>query len=292
MGNQKSSKLLVTGATGNIGSELVKQLSAAGIAVRGMVRKQPDVAKNTLPGVEFVTADFDDPASMSRALEGIERAFLVTNSSERVEAQQLRFVEVARAAGLQQIVYLSQLHAAMDSPVRFLRYHAVVEEAIVSSGMAFTNLRPNLIMQALLGFRPSLVAEGRFYAPLGDARVSIVDVRDVAVIAAAALTENGHEGKTYDITGPESLTHTEMAARLSEALGKSISFVDVPEAEMRNALLSFRFPEWQADGLIEDYAHYRRGEAAAISTVVEDVTGVPARSFSTFAQDYKQAFSQ
>ena len=112
----------------------------------------------------------------------------MTNSSERAEEQQLRFVEIARVAGLRHIVYLSQLHAAKNSPVRFLRYHAVVEEAI-SSGMAFTNLRPNLYMQGLLGFRSSIISEGRFYAPAADARISIVDVRDIAAVAAAALTE-------------------------------------------------------------------------------------------------------
>lgn len=124
----------------------------------------------------------------------------MTNSSERAEAQQLSFVEQARAAGVRHIVYLSQLDAAANSVVRFLRYHAVVEEAISSSGIAFTHLRPNLYMQGLLGFRSSITSEGRFFAPVGNARVSIVDVRDIAAVAVAALTQNRHEGKTYDIT--------------------------------------------------------------------------------------------
>src|SRR5258705_6710546 len=172
-------------------------------------------------------------------IEGIERAFLVTNSSGRAEEQQLRFVEAARAAGVRHIVYLSQLHAVRNSPVRFLHYHAVVEEAIASSGMAFTHLRPNLYMQGLLGFRSSIQSDGCILAPAGDARVSIVDVRDIAAVAAAALTRSGHEGKTYDITGPESLSHEEVAGQLSESLGKQITFVDITGAAMRSALLSF-----------------------------------------------------
>src|SRR6516162_10426603 len=198
--------ILVTGATGNNGIELIKRLSSLGAAVRGMVRKQHDRGSGTLPGVEFMTGDFDDPGSIRRALEGIQRAFLVTNSSERAEAQQLGFVETARAVGLRRIVYLSQLHAARDSPVRFLRYHAVVEDAISSSGMAYTHVRPNLYMQGLLAFRASIASEGRFFAPAGEARVSIVDVRDIAALATAALTGNSHEGKVYDVTGPEALT--------------------------------------------------------------------------------------
>jgi uncharacterized protein YbjT (DUF2867 family) len=284
--------ILVTGASGTNGIELIKQLSETGAAVRGMIRKPHNRANGALPGVEFVTADFDDTATIRRALEGVERAFLVTNSTERAEAQQLGFVEVARASGLRHIVYLSQLHAAADSPVRYLRYHAAVENAIASSGMAFTNLRPNLYMQGLLGFRSSIISEGRFFAPASDARVSIVDVRDIAAVAAAALTESGHEGKIYDITGLEALTHAEMASQLSDALGRDIAFVDVLETSMRDALLGLGMPAWQADGLIEDYAHYRRGEASAISSAAQDVTGHRPRSFADFARDYKQAFSE
>ena len=282
--------ILVTGASGNNGIELIKRLSDLGASVRAMVRKQRHSGEGALPGVEFVTADFDDPASMHSVLDGVARAFLVTNSSEGVEERQLRFVELARTAGVEHVVYLSQLHAAADSPVRFLRYHAVVEEALRSSGMMFTNLRPNLYMQGLLMFGKSIAAEGRFSAAIGDAQVSIVDVRDIAAVAAATLTENGHYGKTYDITGPEALTHAEMASQLSEALGKPVSFVDIPEQAMREALLGFRVPEWQTDGLIEDYAHYRRGEASTLSSAVRDVTGNPPHSFSAFARDYKQAF--
>jgi len=282
--------ILVTGATGTNGIELIKRLSTIGASVRGMVRH--DRPADALPGVEFVKADFNDPASIRRALEGVESAFLVTNSTERTEGQQLGFVEIARAAGLRHIVYLSQLHAARNSPVRFLHYHAVVEEAIASSGMAFTNLRPNLYMQGLLGFRSTIISEGRFFAPAGDARVSIVDVRDIAAVAAVALTEEGHQGKTYDITGPEALTHGEMASQLSQALGKQIAFIDVPETVMRDALVGLGTPAWQADGVIEDYAHYRRGEASTITSAISDVTGRPPCSFPTFARDYKPAFSK
>lgn len=152
--------ILVAGATGNTGSEIVKRLAGSGAVVRAMARRKPE--PGPLAAVEYVAADFDHPASVRRALEGVHCAFLATNSTERVGTQQLSFVEQARAAGVQHIVYLSQLHAARQSPVRFLRYHAVVEDAIAASGMAFTHLRPNLFMQGLLGFRSSIASEGRF----------------------------------------------------------------------------------------------------------------------------------
>jgi uncharacterized protein YbjT (DUF2867 family) len=120
--------------------------------------------------------------------------------------------------------------------------------------------------------------------------VSIVDLRDIADAAAAALSDRRHEGKIYDITGPESLTHAEIARLLSAELNRNITFVDTPEASMRDALRGLGMPDWQAEGLIEDYAHYRRGEASAISGTVEEVTGHRARSFAEFARDYHQAF--
>jgi uncharacterized protein YbjT (DUF2867 family) len=199
-------------------------------------------------------------------------------------------VNLARESGVKHIVYLSQLHASAKSPLRFLRYHAAVEEALRGSGMTFTSLRPNLYMQGLLMIGKSIASQGRFFAPAGDARISVVDVRDIAAVAVAALTQTGHEGKTYDITGPEALTHAEMAAQLSQALNQPIGFVDVPEEGFREALRGLHMPDWQADGLIEDYAHYRRGEASGISSTVKEVTGESPRSFLAFARDYKAAF--
>ena len=228
---------------------------------------------------------FDAADSLRKALAGVDRAFLVTPSSEKVEEQQLRFVDLAREAGVKHIVYLSQLHARQDSPVRFLRYHAAVEAALARSGVGFTNLRPNLYMQGLLLFKQLIASQGKIAAPVGESPVSVVDVRDIAAVAVAALTE----GKSYDITGPAALTHAQIAEELAQTLGTPVSFEDISGAAMREALLSFHMPEWQADGLVEDSEHYSRGEATTLSTAVQDVTGVQPRTFRTFAQDFKQA---
>jgi uncharacterized protein YbjT (DUF2867 family) len=258
-----------------------------------MVRSPAAAQKmETLAGVEIVAADFDDAATIAQALAGIDRAFLLTPSSERAEAQQSAFVEVARRAGVQHLVKLSQWAAALDSPVRFLRYHAAVERTIRASGLPYTFLRPNLFMQGLLGFRDSIIARGQFFAAAGDARISSIDVRDIAAVAAVALAERGHEGRTYDLTGPEALTHAEMAERLSDALRRRVEFVDVSPDTMRGALIGVGLPAWQVEGLLEDYAHYRRGEASAVTSGVQDVTGQAPRSFSDFARDYAPALSR
>jgi uncharacterized protein YbjT (DUF2867 family) len=293
MGNGNGDRtILISGATGQVGSELVRALSRRGAAFRAMVRpSELERARRMLGDVELAPANFDDPESIARALAGAEQAFLLTPSSERAEEQQRRFVDLARRQGVRKIVKLSQYAADAGSPVRFLRYHAAVERAIRDSAIAFTFLRPNLFMQGLLGFRETIAASGAFFAAAGDAPVSAIDVRDIAEVAAAALLETRHDGVTYDLTGPEALTHAQMAAELASALGRPVAFVDVPPEAMREALSRAGLPDWQADGLIEDYAHYRRGEAAAVSPAVEAVTGVPPRSFATFARDHAAAFA-
>ena len=281
--------ILVTGATGNNGRELLKALSAKGVPAKAMIRPSDD--GGGLPaGIETVAGDFDDPASLQSALAGVERAFLLTPSTEHAEEQQKRFVAAAARAGVRRLVKLSQFAAALDSPVRFLRYHAAVEAAVRDSGMAWTFLRPNLFMQGLLQFAGLIKAKGLFAAPIGDARVSVVDVRDNAAVATAALTEDGHDGRTYTLTGPEALTHAEMAARLSAAAGREIRFADASDDQLREAMAGAGMPDWQVEGLVEDYAHYARGEASMVSDGVEAATGRPPRGFDGFARDHVAAF--
>lgn len=291
MQKTKTPTILITGATGNVGTELTKLLSAQGVPFRAMVRSIEKADRlAALDGAEIVVGDFNDEETVANALKDAERAFLLTDSSEQAETQQCGFVDAASRAGLKHIVKLSQWAADADSPVRFLRYHAAVERKIIDSGIAYTFLRPNLFMQGLIGFRESIVEQGKFFAAIGDAKISLVDVRDIAAVAAAALTETGHEGKIYNLTGSEALSHQEMAEKLSVVLKRQINFIDVPPEAMREALLGFGFPQWQAEGLIEDYAHYARGEAAEVAAGVQEATGRQPGSFADFTRDYAPAF--
>ena len=285
--------ILLSGATGNIGSELAQLLAAQGTPFRAMVRSlagPPARTLQALPGAEVVVGDFNDPASVRAALAGIERAFLLTPSSAQAETQQLRFVEQAQQAGVRHLVKLSQWAAAVDSPVRFLRYHAVVEAAIRATELGYTFLRPNLFMQGVLAFRNLINARDQFYAPVGEARVSLVDVRDIAAVAAVALVASNPKNQTYNLTGPTALTHAELAAALSQALDRPIQFVDVPPADFGHMLGQTGMDPWMAEGLVEDYAHYHRGEAAEVTPGVQQATGQPPRDFASFARDYAPAF--
>lgn len=291
MYNSNSPAILITGATGSIGTELTKQLDARGVPFRALVRTDQNFnALSSLKNAEIIKGDFTDAQSIARALKGIEKAFLLTNSSENAETLQSNFAAIAKREGVKHIVKLSQLAADIHSPVRFLRYHAAAEQKIIQSGMAYTFLRPNLFMQGLLGFREPIAKLGKFFAAIGDAKVSVVDIRDIAAVAVEALINSGHENKIYNLTGSEALTHQQMAEELSKGLNRSIQFVNVSQEDMQHALVSAGFPLWQAEGLIEDYAHYSRGEATAISSSIEDVTGKPPRDFKGFVNDYAPAF--
>jgi uncharacterized protein YbjT (DUF2867 family) len=275
--------VLVTGATGTVGSALVPALQARGVNVRAMVRN-PD---RTVAGVENVVADLTDADTVKAALDGVDAAFLNSPSAENAAEVQMNFAALAQQAGVERLVLLSQYAASLDSPVRFLRWHAQVEASVQELGISHTVLRPNLYMQALVGFAAT-IAQGWFAAPIGDAAVSIIDTRDIAASAAAALTEPA-TGRTYTLTGPRAVTHTEIAQALSEATGRTITFQDVPAAQFTEALTGV-LPPWQLEGLVEDYAHYSRGEAAEVHTSVEDLTGRPARDITEFAADHAGMF--
>jgi uncharacterized protein YbjT (DUF2867 family) len=282
--------ILVTGATGNNGSELVRELSARGVASRAFVRNRERAQVIAHPCVEIREADFDYPETITPILEGVDRLFLLIPSSENVEEQQLQFVDAAKRSGVKHIVKLSQFGASLNSPGRFQRYHAVVEDYIRESGLTYTFLRPNLFMQGLLNFRSTIARRGIFFASAGNARVSAVDVRDIAAVAAQVLTEDGHEDETYELIGPEALSHSEMASLLSSATGMTIKYVDVPLDALRQFLVDLGIPKWQAEGLVEEYAIYRCGGAAQVTDTVFEVTGTAPRSFSEFAWNYSETF--
>ncbi|WP_037360268.1 SDR family oxidoreductase [Amycolatopsis orientalis] len=275
--------VLVTGATGTVGSALIPALQARGSTVRAMTRGRP------LDGVETVVADLRDPASIAVALKGVDAVFLNSPSAPDAAELQIQFANLARDAGVGRLVLLSQYAARADSPVRFLRWHAEVEAHVEKLGLDYTVLRPNLYLQALLNFSAT-VAQGFLAAPIGDAPVSAIDTRDISAAAAAVLTTTGHSGRTYTLTGPRAVTHAQIAEALSSATGRDIVFRDAP-ADQFAAALTGLLPSWQISGLVEDYAHYSRGEAAEVHDSVADLTGRPARDLTDFAHDYAAAFA-
>ena len=282
--------ILVTGATGKNGRELVEELTTRGVPFRAMLRSS--VQRNALPkNVEVVEGDFAKPDTLARALDGIDRVFLVTPASEGAAALEKGFIAAAKRARVGHIVKLSILGADLHSSSRFQRFHREVEIELENSGMGWTTLRPNLFMQTTLSYKPAILSQSAIFAPAGSSRISIVDVRDIAAVAATILTEAGHEGRTYVVTGPQALTYTEIASHLSQALGKEVRYVDVPYSVARAAMRQMRMPPWQLEGVIELSEMYKRGEAKEVTDAVRVVARKEPGTFAQFTREFATALS-
>ncbi|HZE89355.1 MAG TPA: SDR family oxidoreductase [Verrucomicrobiae bacterium] len=283
--------ILVTGATGNTGMEVVRQVTARGGRVRALVRS-PEKAVTVTGGggIETAAGDLAHPETLARALAGIEKVFLLSTGDPRQVELQGNLVVAAKKSGVKHIVKMSALGAALNSPSALARWHAQTENQIEKSGMAFTHLRPHFFMQNVLMFAPTIAKDGSMYAPMRDGRIGLVDTRDIAAVAAVALTGPGHEGKAYDITGPEALSFADLAAKVGAATGRSVKYVDVPPAAAKQAMLGMGMKEWMADNMIAIYGGFAEGHAAAVTDIVPRVTGRPGRTFDQFVKEYAHAF--
>lgn len=282
--------ILVTGATGTTGSEVVRQLAAADAPVRALVRNPERWEAIKAPGVEIAVGDLGKPDTLDDALRGVEKVFLLVPLEPGMLELQDNLVEVAKRAGVGHIVRMSAFGADAGSTVSIRRLHGRSDERLERSGVPSTVLRPHFFMQNFLGYAPSIAGAGSFYAPMGEGRIGLIDVRDIAAVAVRALTEPGHEGKTYVLTGPESLSFGEIAEKLSVATGKEVTYVDVPSAAARQGMVDAGLPEWLADVLVELYAVFAAGEGDAVTTVVADVAKKEPRTFDSFAADFAHLF--
>jgi uncharacterized protein YbjT (DUF2867 family) len=283
--------ILVTGANGLNGSALLRCLSSRGVPARALVRS-PEKAGPiaSLPGVEVVQGDLSKPDSLGPALHGITRAMLISSSSPDMLDVQSSFIDAAARAGVHHVVKLSGIMPEVDSPFRFARMHGQIEKKLEASGMAFTHLRSGEFMHAYFRQVPVIISKGILPLPMADARIASIDVDDLALVAATVLTEAKHEGKTYPLTGSESLTMAEVAERLSRVTGKAIRYVDVPPAESQRARLAAGMPPYLAEALDELFAERRRGKEAVVSPVLREVFGVRATLFEEFVARHAAIF--
>jgi uncharacterized protein YbjT (DUF2867 family) len=283
--------ILVTGATGLNGGTLVRLLSARGIPVRALVRN-PAKAEGlaSLPGVEIVEGDMARPETLAMPLRDVERAVLISSSDATMLEVQSNFIDAAKAAGVGHVVKLSGIMPEVDSPFRFARMHGEIEQKLERSGIAYTHLRAGEFMHSYFRQVPAIVGKGALFLPMEDARIASIDVPDIAEAAAVVLTTPGHEGKIYALTGPEALTMTEVAAKLSEATGRTISYVNVAPEQARQAQLDAGMPQYRADALAELFAERRKGKESRVWPTIETIIGRRATSFDEFATRYAAIF--
>jgi uncharacterized protein YbjT (DUF2867 family) len=276
--------ILVTGAAGLNGTALVHTLSAQGIPVRALVRNVARAAPlAALPHVEIVVADMAKPETLPAALAGIDRAMLNSSADPAMLEVQSNFIAAAAKAGVKHVVKLSGIMPELDSPFRFARMHGEIEKRLEASGMGFTHLRAGEFMPTYFRQVPSIVAKGALFLPMEDQRIASIDVGDLAEISALVLTRPGHEGKIYPLTGPEALTMTEVAERLSAATGKIIKYINIAPEDAKKAQLAAGLPPYMADAIAELFAERRKGKESQVSPVAGGLLGRRPTSFAEFA---------
>ena len=285
--------ILVTGATGNVGGAVIASLTAMGANIRALVRDESKAQGLRDAGVEVVMGDLDKPETLDAAFSEVDRVFLVTAPNPAQVTQASNGIAAAKRAGNPLIVRLSAgaFNTAPDSPPRVTRQHAEIDAELKASGLPYTILRPHNFMQNTLMAAQTVASDGAVYVPWKEGKAGMIDVRDIADVAAKVLTEAGHEGKTYGLTGPASISFHDVAAGLSKALGKEVKYVDVPLEAAREAIVGMGLSEWIADALNEYSKAFSEGLGDFTTNDVEEITGHPARSYETFARDFAQAFA-
>jgi uncharacterized protein YbjT (DUF2867 family) len=278
--------------SGNVGTLVALELARLGHQVTLTVRTlKPNAAWDKL-GIRQIPFEINDQASMTGALKGGEAFFSLTPLVENLVAAGTNAIRAAKEAGIRKIVRMSAQSASPDAAIQLGRWHYAVEKAVEDSGIPFTILRPANFMQNYLTFGTPETINGQsaFYAPMGDAKISVIDTRDISAVAARVLIETGHEGKRYDLTGGESLSNQEIAQIISKALGRKISYVDIPAAKAKEAMGKSGMPAWLVAMLSELNAFGAAGNLAAVKPDTGLILKRKPIAFSQFVQDHLGTF--
>jgi len=279
--------ILVTGATGTVGREVVAQLLAEGHAVRALTRR-PATARLDAR-VEVVEGDLTRPETLPRAVAGVERVFSLALGPD-LASQEASLARAARQAGARHIVKLSVLGAGLGATEGVAVWHDAGERAVRESGLAFTFVRPGAFMSNALFWRDSIRREGKVYSNFGNGRVPFVHPRDIAAVAVCALSMPGHEGKAWPATGPEALGVGDQVRIIAAALGRRLEYVPITDDAAREGMQAAAMPPYLIEALLPFAATVRSGRAAKIFPTVEEVTGRPPLTFEQWARENVAAF--
>jgi uncharacterized protein YbjT (DUF2867 family) len=298
---------LVTGATGTVGSEVVKQLTSpsslsSGIRVRAAVhsKDKADRLRDENKTIEIADLDYNKPESVVDALNGVDKLFLVTPPAPNMNELTSSLIKEAKKIDLKHIVKLSVLDADAEPGIMIGRWHKQEEKNIEESGIPYTFLRSGAFMQNFINFFGQTIKnQNAIYHPAGDGKVGFVDVRDIAAVATKILLakNNGnksnqeHEYKKYGITGNEALSYSQAAEILSNSLGRRISYVNITEEDARKAMKKMGMEDWLIDALMELYSVIRFGYSSQTTPAVEQITGRRPISLEQFVRDYANFFN-
>ena len=277
--------ICVTGASGTLGSEVIRALESAKAPFRGAYFSNKKAEAARARGIEAVIINYDRPETLRAAFQGCDKLFLLGPNALNQSELELNAVEAAKAAGVRHIVKQSVMGAVEES-YSLAKVHRPVEKAIESSGLAWTFLRPNSFMQNAVTFMGETIrAEAAFYSASGEARVSHVNVRDIAAVAAKVLTGANYDGRAYTLSGPEALTYDELAGELSKALGRPISHIKLAPSDLKSGMLAAGMPEALADRMLDLERYFREDRASFITDDIKQVTGREPRRFAEYVRE-------
>jgi len=281
--------ILVTGSTGNVGTEVVKQLAAGGHKVRALVRDTKDATGKFPTTVDVVVGDLDNIESLVNAMKGVEKVYLLAPFTPGLVKQEANAVEAIKRANVRRVVKHSALGAQWEG-ITLARWHRATEKAIESAGVSWTHIRPSGFFSNALGWAGMIKNGGTVYYPTGEGKLGAVDTRDIASVAAKVLTEPGHEGKAYDVTGPAALSTRQQVDLIGKAIGKQLKFVDVPNAAARDSMLGQGMPTPIVDALIEFCDAIKANKCDAVNDTVQRLTGKTPRTFEAWTKENAAAF--
>ena len=286
--------ILIVGATGSIGREVVRLLAERGLPFRALSR---DVQRSrSLPGwqdVEVIAGDPADPASLTAAFQGVDQVVLIPPSGPTWNASEKNLIDAAKHAGVKYVVKISTVGVNPDAPSMSQSFHAQGESLLAQSGIPHTILRPNSFMQNFVVFyAQGIRKDGVVYQCTGNVPTAMIDTRDIAAIVVRLLTEEGHAGKTYELSGPEAIDYTQAAQKIGAAIGRDIRYMDLPPEVMEQAMIGAGLPAWGAAEVVNIYGRgfFREGGGAVVTAVTAELLGRPPRSFDDFARDYADHF--
>ncbi len=283
-------RILVTGATGNVGSRAMRELRGSDAQVRAFVRDPGKAVAILGDDVEPAAGDFGDSGSIRAALDGVDGVFLACSNQPRQVEYETRVIDAAKGMDVRRIVKLSALGAEVGSPVAFWDWHARIEDHLRASGLPSVILRPTFSMANLLASAEAVRYTGKLFAPAGDTGISMVHPQDVAAVASIALIGDGHDGGAYTLTGPEAITFEGVARELSETVGREIEYLNVPDEAALQGMTGQGLPEFVAAQIVAVFGILRRGAQERVTETVRTLTGREPRGVAEFARGNARPF--
>jgi len=283
-------KILVIGATGTIGKTVCELLKAEKANFTALVRNEEKAQNFVSKGINTVIGDLSDVNSLRKAMEGVDKLFLLSVTSPDLPKLQANAAIIAKEKGIKHIVKISVRGASVEANFNIGRFHGQTEKEIQKLGIPYTFLQPHSFMQNLFFDRQNIVDQNAIYSTMGNGKIPMIDTRDIAAFAVKALMNSGHENKSYILTGPEAISYQDIAEELSRALNRNIKYISQTPEEGYKTMMSSGMPEWLVDDMTGLNKIYGANQAAEVSPAVQQILGRKPIQLKEFIKDYKKNF--